>query len=102
MTDVDGTLTTGSDSISWAASEVIRHLEDDGIIVGLVSGRMLPGLESLVHDLYITGPIIAGNGGVAKLKVNSESVGPAVFLASKAPDFVTGHILYVDGGTTTW
>jgi gluconate 5-dehydrogenase len=29
-------------------------------------------------------------------------VGPAVFLASKASDFVTGQIVYVDGGVTTW
>jgi len=29
-------------------------------------------------------------------------VGPAIFLASKASDFVTGQILYVDGGVTTW
>jgi len=29
-------------------------------------------------------------------------VGPCVFLASKASDFVTGQILYVDGGVTTW
>lgn len=29
-------------------------------------------------------------------------VGPTVFLASKASDFVTGQILYVDGGVTTW
>ena len=28
----------------------------------------------------------------------SDLVGPAVFLASKASDFVNGHILYVDGG----
>jgi gluconate 5-dehydrogenase len=27
-------------------------------------------------------------------------VGPAVFLASTASDFVNGHILYVDGGVT--
>jgi len=29
-------------------------------------------------------------------------VGPTVFLASKASDFVTGQIIYVDGGVTTW
>jgi len=29
-------------------------------------------------------------------------VGPALFLASRASDFVTGQILYVDGGVTTW
>jgi gluconate 5-dehydrogenase len=28
-------------------------------------------------------------------------VGPAVFLASKASDFITGQIIYVDGGTTS-
>jgi NAD(P)-dependent dehydrogenase (short-subunit alcohol dehydrogenase family) len=38
-------------------------------------------------------------GRFAKLE---ELIGPAVFLASKASDFVTGLILYVDGGTTTW
>ena len=29
-------------------------------------------------------------------------VGPTVFLASKASDFVTGQIVYIDGGVTTW
>ena len=29
-------------------------------------------------------------------------VGPTIFLASKASDFVTGQIVYVDGGVTTW
>jgi NAD(P)-dependent dehydrogenase (short-subunit alcohol dehydrogenase family) len=38
-------------------------------------------------------------GRFAKLE---ELIGPVVFLASKASDFVTGLVLYVDGGTTTW
>jgi len=29
-------------------------------------------------------------------------IGPVVFLASKASDFVTGQIVYIDGGVTTW
>jgi gluconate 5-dehydrogenase len=29
-------------------------------------------------------------------------VGPVIFLSSKASDFVTGQILYIDGGVTTW
>lgn len=74
MTDVDGTLTDESDSINSVVTESIRRLEDGGVIVGLVSGRTLPGLESLASDLGISGPIIAENGGVAKLKVNGELV----------------------------
>jgi len=29
-------------------------------------------------------------------------VGPTIFLASSASDFVTGQIVYIDGGVTTW
>ena len=74
MTDVDGTITTGGDSINPVVSQVIRRLEGQGIIVGLVSGRTLPELESLAHDLGITGPLIAENGGVAKLRVDTRPV----------------------------
>lgn len=72
MTDVDGTLTNGGDSPSSLVVEAVRRLEEGGVMVGLVSGRTLPGLESLALDLGISGPIIAENGGVAKLKVGGE------------------------------
>ena len=29
-------------------------------------------------------------------------LGPVVFFASKASDFVTGQVVYIDGGVTTW
>jgi phosphoglycolate phosphatase (TIGR01487 family) len=74
MTDVDGTLTHGGDSLSAVVLEGIRRLEKGGIVVGLVSGRTLPGLESLASDLGVSGPIIAENGGVAKLKAGGELV----------------------------
>ena len=72
MADVDGTLLASGDSVNSAVAEVIRCLEEQGIMVGLVSGRTLTSLESLAGDLGITGPIIAENGGVAKLAVGSE------------------------------
>ncbi|MFC1864614.1 HAD hydrolase family protein [Chloroflexota bacterium] len=74
MTDVDGTITTGGDSIRPIVLQAIRGLEEQGITVGLVSGRMLPRLESLARVLDITGPIIAENGGVAKIEVNGRLV----------------------------
>jgi len=73
MADVDGTLTQ-DDSISSVVLEVTSRLQEQGIIVGLVSGRTLLELEALASHLGISGPIIAENGGVAKLKVNSELV----------------------------
>ena len=74
MTDVDGTITTGGDSIKPIVVQAIRGLEEQGISVGLVSGRTLPELESLARVLDITGPIIAENGGIAKTEVNSRLV----------------------------
>jgi NAD(P)-dependent dehydrogenase (short-subunit alcohol dehydrogenase family) len=37
---------------------------------------------------------------LGRLGQTEDLVGPAVFLASSASDFVTGHLLYVDGGRT--
>jgi NAD(P)-dependent dehydrogenase (short-subunit alcohol dehydrogenase family) len=34
--------------------------------------------------------------------VPEDVVGPALFFASEAANFVTGQILYIDGGVTTW
>lgn len=72
MTDVDGTLNYGGDSVSPAVAEVISRLQEQGIIVGLASGRTLPMLESMASDLGISGPLIAENGGAAKLKANDK------------------------------
>ncbi|MET0900879.1 MAG: SDR family oxidoreductase [Mycobacterium sp.] len=46
-------------------------------------------------DRWVTARTPAGRWGVSE-----DLKGPAVFLASAASDYVTGQILYVDGGTT--
>jgi phosphoglycolate phosphatase (TIGR01487 family) len=74
MADVDGTLTTSGDYIYPTVPEAVRGFGKQGIIMGLVSGRTLRRLESLAHNLGISGPIIAENGGVAKLSADSELI----------------------------
>jgi len=77
MTDVDGTLTCADDSISPAVPDAVRSLENAGVTVGLVSGRSMPDLERLAGQLDISGPLIAENGAVARLRVGSGLTGPA-------------------------
>jgi gluconate 5-dehydrogenase len=55
-----------------------RHLVADEAFTGWVKGRVPLGRWGQVDDL----------------------VGAAIFLASDAASFVTGHVLYVDGGVT--
>ena len=39
-------------------------------------------------------------GAVENVRTCADLAGPLLFLASKASDFYTGHILYADGGYT--
>jgi gluconate 5-dehydrogenase len=39
---------------------------------------------------------------LGKWAMPEDIVGATVFFASKASDFVTGQVLYIDGGVTTW
>jgi len=39
---------------------------------------------------------------MGKWALPEDIVGPAIFFASDASSFVTGQILYIDGGVTTW
>jgi len=42
--------------------------------------------------------VIISKTPVGRWGTTEDLVGPAVFLASNASDFVNGHVLYVDGG----
>jgi len=39
---------------------------------------------------------------IGRWAVPEDIVGSTVFFASKASDFITGQVLYIDGGVTTW
>jgi len=72
MTDVDGTITDFRGRVEAVAAESIRSLLGRGIMVGFVSGRTLPRLDAPALELGIDGPIIAENGGVARLRPGGE------------------------------
>ena len=55
--------------------------------------ELQPNGERHPFDKFIIGKTPAGRWGTTE-----DLVGPTVFLASNASDFVNGHILYVDGG----
>ncbi|HQC00347.1 MAG TPA: HAD hydrolase family protein, partial [Methanospirillum sp.] len=67
ITDIDGTLTDEKRRLSTAAIEVIRELQENGIMVVLASGNtscLLKGLSKLIGT---GGTFIGENGGVYRI-----------------------------------
>src|SRR5689334_9163143 len=64
ITDIDGTITDSQGLLDLGTLQLLRQLEQDGIQVGLVSGRPYPMVRMLGEYLGLTGPLIAENGGV--------------------------------------
>lgn len=59
---------------------------------------MTPMMESIVPEAAKAG--IAASVPLQRMQVPKDCAGPAAFLASEASCFVTGQVLYVDGGLT--
>lgn len=76
----------------WAKSGVTVNALAPGYIETPLTAEHLkkPGVRSRLEALVPTG----------RLGVVDDVVGPALFLASRHAAFITGHILYVDGGRT--
>jgi NAD(P)-dependent dehydrogenase (short-subunit alcohol dehydrogenase family) len=76
----------------WAASGVTVNALAPGYIETPLTAEHLkkPGVRPALEALVPAG----------RLGVVEDVVGPALFLASRHAAFVTGHIMYVDGGRT--
>ena len=77
-------------AVYWAADKVRVNCLSPGPFP-----TQTPANEKLIENLKKHSPM--GRMGNAE-----ELVGPAIFLASNASSYVTGHNLVVDGGWTAW
>lgn len=64
LLDVDGTLTDPGRLISLKAVEAIRKVQNDGIIVSLASGNVIPVMYGVKIFVGVKAPVFAENGGV--------------------------------------
>jgi len=72
---------------------------------------LVNAIAPTIVETDLTRPALANPEFAQRLKARiplgrwatpEDIVGPMLFLASKSSDFVTGQILYIDGGVTTW
>jgi gluconate 5-dehydrogenase len=71
-----------------------HNIQVNGIAPGYFKTEMTKALyEDKAFDSWLCGRVPANRWGNPE-----ELVGAAVFLASKASDYVNGHLVYVDGG----
>jgi len=81
---------TKSMAVEWGK----HNIQVNGLGPGyFVTPMNRPLVENPQFDAWIKGRTPTGRWGLPE-----ELIGTAVFLASKASDFVTGQIVYVDGG----
>jgi len=64
VVDIDGTLTDGKQHICTAGIEALRRVMDNGTVVSIASGNVLPIAYGASVYIGLNGPIIAENGGV--------------------------------------
>jgi len=62
--DVDGTITDSSKRIQCLGIEVLRRAQENGAVVMLASGNVLPIAYGLSTFIGLRGPVVAENGGI--------------------------------------
>jgi NAD(P)-dependent dehydrogenase (short-subunit alcohol dehydrogenase family) len=79
-------------AVEWAP----HHITVNAVAPGFVETPLIqPLLDNPEMRRRITERVPLG-----RLAKPADIVGPVLFLLSDASAFVTGHVLYVDGGTT--
>ena len=64
FSDVDGTLFTDDKRFRPATRAAVRTLAKRGIPFVIVSARSLAGIQTVMRDLGVSGPVIAYSGAI--------------------------------------
>ena len=90
---VDGTITDNKKRIQTLGIETLRKVQDNGYMVSLCSGNVLPVAFGLSTFIGLKGPVIAENGGLVSYRENifqlhadATAVKAFAFLKTKMPE----------------
>jgi NAD(P)-dependent dehydrogenase (short-subunit alcohol dehydrogenase family) len=111
MASITGLVGVETGNINYASSKggiiaLTRNLAIEwakyNILVNAIapSHTRTPLIENLMKEKPEVEQYFLGNIPLGRLATPEEIAGPALFLASRAASFITGHVLTVDGGHT--
>jgi NAD(P)-dependent dehydrogenase (short-subunit alcohol dehydrogenase family) len=86
-------------------NQMMRVMAHEWASSGVTVNALAPGyIETALTSEYLKKPGVRDDlvrlVPAGRLGVPSDVVGPALFLSSRHANFITGHVLYVDGGRT--
>lgn len=84
--DVDGTLVDDDQKLSENTINVIRKLQNKGLLISLATGKIYPSVEELLNLLNIRAPIILANGAIIQ-KPNGDLIS-GTFLSPDVLDVI--------------
>jgi NAD(P)-dependent dehydrogenase (short-subunit alcohol dehydrogenase family) len=107
IASIDGVSVNPQETYSYAASKAglihltrrmaLRLVQDNIVVSGIAPGAFASDMNRLARD---HGDEVARHIPAGRIGTDEDMAGVAIYLASRAGDYVVGHTVVVDGGVT--